>query len=625
MEASFFPVLYQPAAFMQFAGMLEIIVKPSPTSPGGNLDLVPGTRLDIDRPMDAFDEDLTSGEYSLPIEIPWTENNRIILGHSERLENFIAEKVNSWICDVYANGYPELLNASINLLSKEGLISYSSGKFTANISASKGQFGSLTKGKSLKDFKYGETITWAGFESREFATRHAKGLIPGLNHLAFAPVVIQEYFDTSKNFFGEFLAGDTVNNIVSTGGGSNDWVFGRTLSTGSSTATEPGHVEHIDFRTVPFFKVKYILQQLMANLGYVLQGAALDSAILDDLYIYNTRSIEDYDFGIKVDKNRKIIVSDHLPDIPVVDFLRDTFKFLNVYPVFSGGLTVDLKDRASFVRQKNILDVSKEIVSDFSADYTPVEDQGGYTLDYEADSEDGYFSEAVRDINDKTFVGSVNTLAQLATFNIGRPFTTEDIAFVESENLYYIFADIDGATFLWNAYADRLHPLVIGNGNRSVSLGAGTLATYLELDENTGLYRRRSKLASRQQGCYINNKGSLINRPFSLRFFYIKNHVIGGNSYPVSFNHRTNTAGTEMTAYSLALQGEKSLGAMHKPWQDMQNHPEKYTISLQANRKLLNDMADNNMIMVNNVVLVPRSVNLSIPLSDTLKVQVVPL
>lgn len=587
--------------------------------------MLPNARLEIDRPSDAFDEDLTTGEFSLPIEIPWTENNRIILGFSERIENFTSQKILSWVCDVYEYGYPAMLNASVNLLGKEGMLTYNTGRFTANISASRGQFGNSTKGKTLKDFKYAENITWAGYDSRQFATRHAKGQFPALHFMAFAPVVIQEYFDTSKNYYGEFLVGDTVNNLISTGAGSNDWVFGRPLSDAPSTATSPGHVEHVDYRTVPFFKAKFILKQLITELGYSVEGAVLNSPLLDDLYIFNSRSIENYDFSLKVDNNRKIIISNHLPDIPAVDFLRGMFKFLNVFPTFPGGLNMVLNDRSLFIARKDILDVSKDVLNLFSAECTPVEEQGGYTLDYEMDGDDQYFSEAVREIDDKTIVGNVNIRTQLATFTINRPFTTDDLVYVEAENMYYSYADTEDGIKLWNAYAEKLHPLKVGNGSRAVSIGAGTLATYMELDEASGLYRRFSKLCTRQQGCYINNKGTLVKSAFSLRFFFIKNHVIGGNSYPVSFNHRTNTAGTEMTPLSLALQGSKCLGELHKPWQDMQNHPEKYTLTLAANRKLLNALEVNNMIMVNNVVLLPVSTSLAIPMQATIKVQAVPL
>jgi hypothetical protein len=604
--------------------MLQIIVRPSTHSPGGVVDLLPNTRLEIDRPTDPFDEDLSSSEFSLPIEIEWTENNKKIFGFSERMENFLLEKVNSWICDVF-DGYPELINASINLLEEQGSITYDKGRFTANVSAARGQFGTQARPKYLKDFSYGPEITWLNDESRVFATKHAKGLVPGMTHFAFAPVVIQEYFDTSKNYYGEFLAQDTVNNLISTGVGTNDWLFGRPLSDTPTIPSAPGHAEHVDYRTIPFFKLKYILQQLIQQLGYTIAGTALETAILEDLYIYNTRSIEDYDFSLKIDKNRKIIPGNHLPDITVVDFLRNSFQFLNVYASFPGGQVIELKQRSNFMDTRRILDVTAICVKEFSSQYVATEDQGGYTLDYEHDGSDAYFSEAVRDISDKTFVATVNVRTQLGTLNIGRLLTTEDIALVNSENLYYRVADATVSPVLWSAYAEKLHPLVVGNGNRTVSTGAGTLATYIELDEPSGLYRRFSKLASRQAGCYINNKNILVKNEFSLRFMLIKHQVIGGNSYPVSFNHNTTPTGTAITETSLALQGEKSIGALHKTWQDMQSHPKKYMLQLLADKKLKIDLDQHNMIMLNNVVMVPRMISLAIPLGETVKVEAVPL
>lgn len=587
--------------------------------------MLPDTYLSINRPADIFDEDLSTGEYSLPIEIPWTENNKLLFGFSERLENYIPNKVNSWLCDVLADGYPEMLNASINLLNKAGKISYSTGKFTANISSFKGQFGNDVKGKKLQDLNYGPNITWTDYESREFATRHAKGLYPDLSFLSFSPLVIQEYFNTEKNYFGEFLAQDTVNNLISTGAGENNWLFGRPISDTPTIATTPGHIEHVDYRTIPFFKARYILQKVMTSLGYNISGTVLDNPVLDFLYIFNTYSLEDYDFSLKVDKNRKIIIANHLPDMLVVDFLKSIFTFLNSYSGFKGGKQIELRDRNKFIKTRKIFDVSAYLIEDFSSEFIPLEEQGGYQLDYEKDNDDGYFSEAVREIEDKILAGTVNTRDELGTMNIGTQLTTEHIAFVKAENMYYVVADATAIPIVWSAYSDNLLPLKSGNGNKTVTVGAGTLATYIELDDNTGIYRRLNKLASRQPGCYINNKSVLVRNPFTLRFFYIKQQNIGGNVYPVSFNHNTTNNGITITDYSLALNIENSVGSMHKFWQDANTHPEKCTLSLAANRQLLEELSDNTMIVANNVVLVPSSMDFTLPLGSEIKVSGVPL
>lgn len=606
--------------------MLEISIRPSANTPGGLLDLLPNTVLDIERPSEAFDDEFLNGEFSLPIEIPWTDNNKLVLGFSERLENFINDKTFTWLCDVTANGYPELSGASFNLLSKKGELNYSEGTFTANITSAKGKFGAIIKNKTLRDYNYGPKITWSNYSSREFATRHAKGEFPQLNYLSFAPVVIQEYFDTQKNYYGEFLVYDTVNNIVPTGIGANDWQFGRPLSDNPDTPAAPGHVEYIDYRTIPFFNARFIIKQLLKEIGFAIMGTALESPLLNDLYIFNTRSIEQYNFGTKYDLNRKIVINKHLPNIPVADFLNKIFKFLNVYPTFPGGALIDLKDKSETIRIKNILDVTPFTLNSFTSDYLPEEERGGYTLDYEKDDDDQYWSEAVRDnIEEKTFVGQVFLKSQLDTIATSQPLTTDCIAYVEAENFYYIVSDATASPVKWSAYADRMHPLKYGNGNREVTIGAGTLATYMQLNEETGLYTRINKLASRQQGCYLNNKNQLIERPFSLRMFFIRPQTIAGNTYPVSFNHHTNSLGSTLTQASLALQIPNSLGAMHAYWQNHISNPETVGLELIASKKLMDNIAEHNLIMQNNVAMIPTQVKFSIPLSSTIEIKAKPI
>lgn len=602
--------------------MLEIILK----SNGGKLDLLPGTKLEMNRPADAFDEDMSTGEFTLPIEIPWTDNNKLLLGFSERMQNYVGDKISTWECDVFSDGYPELLESSLNLLSKDGLLSYSTGKFTANISGKKGAFGNTVNSRMMKDFKFGGPITWTeDLSSREFATKHSKGFFPQYDNFAFAPLVIQEYFDTEKNYYGEFLVQDTVNNIIITGSGADDWTMDRPTSDDPLVKAEPGTSEYVDYRTIPFFKAKYITKALLAELGYIIEGNALDSALLDELFIFNTRSIEDYNMFTYTDSNRKIIPANHLPDIPAVDFLRSIFKFLNIYPVFTGGFHVLLKSRTDFINKRNILDVSDYLLNSFTSEYLPTEEQGGYSLDYEHDPEDSYFGEAVRDITEKTLVATVATKEQLATLNIGQPLTTDHIAMVEAENTYYVVADSSSSPVLWSAYAENLHPLKVGNGNKASTLGAGTLASYMQMDEGTGLQNKLSKLCTRQKGCYINNKKVLVKNNFTLRLFFIKKQVIGGNIYPVSFNHRTNFVGTGLTNYSLALNIDKSLGSLHKEWQEIQTRPERYTITLQADRVLINKLDQFNMIMAKNVLFVPTEINTSVPMGDTVAVKALPL
>ena len=161
------------------------------------LDMMPGTVLNMENFTPLFDEDLSAGEFSLPVEFPWTEKNRRLLGFAERIQNF-DDLQPYWVCDVYDNGFPELVQAKITLLEKSGDFGFSRGSFNASISGNKGLFGTAIKNKTLRNIPLGDDITWAAIESRQFATDVMAGLYPQYSHIAFAPLVNENFFDQNK-------------------------------------------------------------------------------------------------------------------------------------------------------------------------------------------------------------------------------------------------------------------------------------------------------------------------------------------------------------------------------------------------------------------------------------------
>lgn len=589
----------------------------------GFLDINPNTKLDIEDLAEIFDEDLSTGLYSLPIELPWTDNNRRLFGFAERLQNFNTT-IKQYRCDVYDSGFPELTNAQLTILERSGLFSYKKGSFNASIAGTKGLFGGTIKSKTLQDLNLGGTITWAGKDSREFANDVMHGTEPNYPYILFAPVAIEGFIDTGRTDFStEFLAKDTVNNLMLNAG--PDYFFGRPQSGNPSLPAISGNAEYVDFFTVPFFKLKYVLQKIFTENGYTVVGSFIDTTDFDDLVIFNNYGIENY--VSYIDINRSIFPRNHLPKMEIKEFLKAVFGLFNIYPVFSGTNTVQLVYRKQAIINRNILSLNEVCSNKFTATSEGDTTESGYKLNYTWDSNDGYYNDRIKDLKDKNLVATVATFADLATLSLIDPLTTDDIAYVIADNLYYRVANALVIPILWDAYAEKLDEYTEGKGERSVSPNISTLCTYVEYDNGDALYEKRNYVGTRQLGSYRNAKNTVVLNDFALRIFYIKKLPIGGGyTVPVSFSHNRDKDNNIVEKYSLSWHGEDGLASnFHKLWQQLKENNDIVKTELRADQKLLGELQAHNIYEIDNVLYLPYKVERKIPLDGSLTISLTPL
>lgn len=589
----------------------------------GYLDINPDTELELESLSDAFDEDLSIGEFSLPIDLPWTDNNRRLFGFAERLKNYRTE-TNYYRCDVSYKHWPELIGAKITILEKAGTFSYSRGSFSTTISGTKGLFGSLIKNKTLKDLKLGGPITWTGKNSREFAEAVMKGFYPQYNHISFAPVAIENFIQKDRpDYTTEFLAKDTVNTVIISGGG---WTFGRPQSGNPAAAAPAGTAEHMDYRTVPFFNLKYVLRKVFEEHGFKVTGDFINDPEFNELFLFNNFAVEDYAATIYRDFNTTITPANHMPKMPVADFLKGVFGFFSLFPVFKGAGEVQLRYHKRHLKDRKVLSLNGLCSHQFNSVFQEASTEKGYKINYVWDSADGMYSDRVKDLKEKTLCATVATFANLANLNIGRPLTTDDIAFVAAENIYYVVADATTNPLKWDAWAERLNEYTKDEGERSIDVPISTLCSYVEFNNSTALFEKRPYLGCRQPGSYKNNKGVQVLNDFGLRLFYINKQQVGGVQVPVSFNHNQDGAGNKIVPYSLAWQGEDGMAEnFHKQWQDMRQNSEVVKTTVMANKKVLTDLAAHNTVEINSILFLPYKIERTIPLRSELHVELIPV
>lgn len=608
--------------------MLQIYVY-GPNGEQGFLELSENARLNTESLADAFDEDLSNiSEFTLPSEAPWTPKNRRLFGFAERLENF-QNRPRFYECIVYNDYVPEIPKGKLTILEKSGYYTYKKGKFNFTISGTKGLFGAQIRNKTLQNLTLGGVITWENDESRKFAEDVMKGLYPQYPYLRFAPVAIENFIQTNRpDHGGEFLARDCVNNLIVTGAGANDWTFNAPNPSNPSEPASSGNDARMNYRTIPFFTVKWVFRKMMEELGYTLIGEFMSSTDFDDLVIFNNYAIENYQTSARLDFNRSIFPTNHVPSISLGDFFKGVCKFFNFFPVFMSNNQVRLIYRTQYLKEKRILNlsalVSKSFVSSFDEQGNST-DSNGYKLALQWDSNDGYKNERVKDLKDVIVAGTVTTFSQLATFNPGYQLTTDHVVFVEAENLYYRVANATTTPILWNAYAEKLDEFIVGEGERTVDIPVSTLCTYVEFVAADALFVRRNYVGTRQPGSYRNNKGVRVTAPFELRFFYISRAMIGTNNIPISYNHNRLPNNTKIQEYSLSFHGPEGLARLHESWQRLRAKAEVLKTTIQVNEKVLEDLKNHNIWEINNVQYLPFRTQRSIPLSTDMEIRVIPL
>lgn len=588
----------------------------------GFLDITAGTRLELEGITEAFDDQLIDGEFSLPVEIPWTANNRRLLGFAERVVNFNKQQY-FWRCDVLEEGWPVINNGKLTILEKAGQYSYLRGSFSASISSTRGLFGSLIKKKKLADLELGDTITYTT-ESRVFAQQVMDGTLPQYNYFRFVPVAIEGFFQTDRpDYDNEFLAKDTVNCLVIDG---PTWTFGRPTSADVTVATSSGDPEHKDYRTIPFFRLKYVFKQLFETYGFKVKGAFMDDPDFDDLLIFNNYSLERYTTG-NADFNRFMDPKNHMPDMLLSEFLQAILFAFNCEMVFTGLQDVTLKYKINKLNKNNFVDVTKYVTDRFRSILPGNERKDGYRIAYTWDSADQFITDRIKDLSDKTFAATVETLVELTTLNIGRPLTTDDYAFVEAENMFYLVADAsDTMNIIWDAYCENIDGYISGNQEETIEIPLSTLCQYAEVDPDTGIWTRREYLGCRQPGSYYTNKGNIALNKFGLRIFFGSIRDVSGVTMPNSYNHNRTAGNAVFAPYTFgSTQADSFFVSLHKEWQDMMINKEVVETSLIYNRRIDAMLKKADGVIIKGVYFLVYKKEPVIPHDIDMKVELVPL
>lgn len=590
----------------------------------GFIDLPPNARLNMEAVAEIFDEQLAIGEYNIPLDIPWTETNLRLTGFAHKPQKQASGGQYKFVCDVYDNGFPEIQRGKFTILTTRGSFSPGSGSMSITVSGSKGVYGNTIQNKKLRDLTMGGPITFTETSSREFATNHMKGQYPQYNYLSFAPVARRNYFDTERaDYDNEFLVGDRVNFLVYTGAPPLGWEFGRPDPANATQVINAGDPLYIDYRTIPFFSLKYIFKECFRQFGYMLSGTIINTTAFDDVYLDNNYSIEEY--AGNYDVNRTITPANHVPDITIRDFIIQFCQWLNVYPIFIGQ-NVELRWRAATLKGSRLYDITPYITDNFETEREDETVKQAVNYAYATDGSDNAMSDNIKDLTGKTVVATVLGFGELGTLNIGRTLTTNDIALVINENLYYQVADATSTPLKWDAYGDALQPIISDAEQPTNELPFAPLTTHTELNSGLALYINMGNLLIDQRGSYANNKGIRIRNSFGIRTMYISQLPIGSYTVPVSYYKHLNELSQQIQPYSLALHGEYGIiKNFHEDWAKKRSSGLILKTTLRCNSAVLDEIRKADKLIIEEVQYLLYQLERTIPFTDYADIQLIPL
>jgi hypothetical protein len=598
----------------------------------GFLTLPKNATLSLEELKAMFDEDLSLSSFSLPLTIPINEINAALLGHQQQVMNFQPDKP-YWTCTVYWNGFPEIINGKLTILQVNSNVAGSLGNININITGAKGLFYAKLSNKNVKSIYAGGVINFDNrCDSRLFAYRVNAGQIQEYPYLRFPRVFIEGFKDTSRADYDDlkdFLVQDCVNNVIFDGSGTVAANGVPANSTNTVEITE-GTAGYEHYATIPFFLLKYILTAGFKEIGYSLVGDFMTDSRFDNVCIFNNYAIDQYDYILHQDINRQIIPSNHLPDISLAKYIKNIIiNFGLKLDVLPNNNAIQLSFRTNILNKNNAVDITEFIIDDIETTNN-VEDKSGYEIKYNFEDGDGLVGDFLKErkevnnqifIGDKELVGTVNELADLATFIYPGQLTTNHCVKVNIAQLYYSPANANTNPVIWEPYSTLFQSYIVGDAGNTTDLPIAPLLPYIWFNKNTGLNQiEQGYSGCRLLGSYINSKNIRVKNKFGLRLLFAG--VNGGFLNPP---HLSPVVELNGLGFTMDLIPNYGILQFHQPWMKYKNALKEVkakTIPSIAVVKLLDNY---DMVIIKSIWYLVKKVEKQIPQVDHVVLTLVPL
>lgn len=559
------------------------------------LELPKDVQFQLEALNPAFDRELEQGDFSLPIIVEWTETNRKILGNPERLEQALEQGEVYWECGLVADGVPIYTKAKLTLLSVEGSFDYKNGQYELVITGHESFFGSQIRGVYLTNLHYGGAINYDS-DTRTFAENVMKGLHPAVSQvLSFAPVFNSQFIDSSRaDYDGEELWADTLNYVFKIPS-SAIYTFNTPSAADPTIFALPGDANYIKYRTVPYFKLNFILVEIFKAFGYKLEGEFFREQKFANIHIDNNQALENYKLKTS-DEARTIYPRLHVPEVEVAEFLQSFLLTFNLKMTFRGNVvSIDFVKKPS---GKSCIDLTDFVINQYKSEACE-EAREGIRLAYDFPSEDQAVSDFIKDIDKTRVRGHFASYSAAASFSFSPAIKNGELVFCYDTNYWFEWST---AANKFIFYSEGFQPREYGEKGITYEPKFTPLLQAVGVDEFDNIYWLNI-LASQVPGSYFNFRKQWVKNEFPMRFFYIGKRDEGAY---LNVPYSSNTQG----GFSLSYSAENSVYTLcWKAWINYLLKARAVTVSAYLPAHITNAELFENGIKIMSYQFMVRKIN----------------
>jgi len=485
------------------------------------------------------DED---GSYSYNFSLPASNKNRKIFGFPHRIEGKNITQIEV-PCTILFNGIQFLSGILLVTEANEN-------QYECNFGAGKGEFNYQIRDKLMNEVYMGEDIHLPSLDPSNLNFNDIiTKFYPEINFALF-PIKNEEYIDST--YYPVTAAGKMYNYM--------NYYFAN-----------PNIPDNSGFRfdITPFPYLAYFLDNIFKTFGYNNTNNPIAAhAELKKIVIFNVHSKA---LVIPQTINPVVGLKEHLPDITISSFLKGLSSLFCLNYFFNNSTRrVTLKFFKDILKDKDVIDFSKNILSLPKIKYDSMNLSSSMKLMMNMDSSDQYASDNCKSIHKYNYRGSVNITTELPPSNN----TGDDIFYVILESSYYIWKYDDiTQTMIWEYFCNELLPdYYIGNGENEITkeTEVSTLLMKKEMDDNV-LGQGKAWLipVTKQNGYFQNFAGSFENICAGRLLFY-RGIFKDSNDmdYPLGSSDVYDFSWIKISDANLALRWDGQYGLYENFWKD---------------------------------------------------------
>jgi hypothetical protein len=436
------------------------------TNDGVVLELASGTKMGLQFDSPFFTDVLGNAEYSLPIKLAGTGNNKIALDFFDRIKssNRAVSLPNITLKD---NGAKVAQDLALYIDSVSGNFNNGNCTFEGQLIGAKDAFlqylssnADNNTSKKLRDvalLKTPITKPFLNFEAGCANPNDMDSLVsywatdivlnPSLApHICFPAYYAPNwYLDTTNNIPGSPMSNFTKNGMI------NGWdtTYNRMFYVPYDSTTAQYNLNPI----VPMFKVYWVIQQIMADAGYRIGNAPiLSNTDFQKIYVFNT--VNENQFNGPHDQQFRVVPANHMPDILINDWLNDMAVLHGFKFYFKPDNTVDILNYNDLLSNTTYDEWTKKA----DANYVKTgigADLVGIELNYGNQSSENPLSDELKNLD--AILALIDAGAYIAIANVAAlsTYSTGTLIYVKSINGWYQ-AQADGTNLFLSDNLQRL-------------------------------------------------------------------------------------------------------------------------------------------------------------------------